>query len=84
VSDKELEAQIQTQLSGIITNQATLPNVIEFIFKYEKVVAADTSQETIQEALIIVEKFKKYLGVEPEDIYKDGSTIFVKFQLQGV
>lgn len=84
ISDKELQKQIDKEIKWLETNKITLPNLIQFIFDYKKIEASDVPQKTIQEALIIVEKFQKYMDVEPIKIYKENGNLFVKFQLEWV
>lgn len=84
VTDPELNKELQTEIVGIETNRVTLPSLVSFVFQYQKNVDEELETETIQEALIIVEKLKKYLWVDPDEIYEENDTIFVRFQVQWV
>jgi len=84
ISDKKLEAELNLQLSGVVSNKITLPNLVTFIFQYKPNSNEKPKQKTIQETLIIVEKFKKYLWLDPKEIFEEEWSIFVKFQIQWI
>lgn len=82
ISDKLLEAKVLKALDSSLWDATTAFYMINNIVAY--VPQEETSGFWMKDYLLVSEKFSKYLGITPNEIYSEGGSVKVNFNIDWI
>ena len=85
ISDKELQKKISNYISGIYTNDVTMPKIIENILSYHEDINTSTTEEASLDMITALQTITQYLWAEITNIQENGNgIIYVEFSVWNI
>jgi len=84
ISDPDLQKSINDQIDWLITNNITLAKAVQFIYSYQPQQIQTDENDMLKDTLLVMDRFGSYLGINPDDVYKEEETLFIKFKLKWI